>query len=280
MTVPGLFAILASDIRSLLTVAVLGLVWGYGAILYGRGLDVMGVSLGVPIMLGLTNAIGTLVPIAIRDVSFFASGRGLGVILGVGIIIAGILFYSKAGSRRTDETGGSTGMKPRNFRKGMIICVLAGVFSPMLNFAFVYGEPFKQLALENGVSMVNASNPVWCVGLTAGFIPNLIACAGKFRSNGTWKEYGRKRSGIFFAALAGLLWYASMLLYGIGSTGIGSSGASTGWAAMQSVATIAGAVSGIIAGEWNGSSRRSFMTMLAGLLLLVAGVIIIASNNI
>ena len=55
-----------------------GLIWGVGAILFGRGIDLLGVGLSMPIMLGLTNVIGTLMPVVLRDPGGLLTASGLG----------------------------------------------------------------------------------------------------------------------------------------------------------------------------------------------------------
>ena len=277
ITVPQLLPAITADPACLLLVVVFGLIWGYGAILFGKGIDSLGVSLGQPIMLGLINSVGTLMPIVLKDPAALLTPAGVKTVCGVAIILVGIVLYSIAGgmkNKTSEKTAGPT--TDRSFRKGLIICILAGIFGPMINFAFVYGEPMQAYAVQAGTSPVNAANPIWCVALTAGFIVNIVACIRSFRRNGSWSIYKGNRLGIAFAALGGLLWYASIMLYGMGGNAIGEQGASTGWAAMQSTAIIAGSLAGIVAGEWRNSSRRSLAIMLTGLLLLIAGVVTIA----
>lgn len=279
ITVPHLFSAITADTSCLWLVFAFGLVWGYGAILFGKGIDTLGVSLGQPIMLGLINSIGTLMPLVTTDATALLTPSGLKIVGGVLVILLGIVFYSIAGSMRvaTDQRGENGKVIPKStFKKGLIICILAGVFGPMINFAFVYGEPMRQAAIVDGTSLANAANPIWCVALSAGFVINIIACVRSFRRNRSFGIYGKNVLGVAFAAFGGLLWYMSIMFYGMGGNIIGEQGASIGWATMQSSAIIAGCVAGCIAGEWKNSSRKSMLFMFAGLFLLVAGVIIIA----
>jgi len=62
----------------------------------------------------------------------------------------------------------------------------------------------------------------------------------------------------------------------MGGTNLGKSGASIGWATMQSAAIVAANVAGIISGEWKGASRKHYSIMISGMVLLIAGTIIIA----
>lgn len=143
LTVPRLGTLYGADPHSTSLVALFGLTWGVGAILFGKGIDYLGISLSLPIMQGLINSIGTLMPIVLRDPSELATPAGLRILAGVAVILAGIILFALAGSRKEQSEGSrQTGAQSRSrFRKGLVICLLAGIFGPMINFAFVYGAP-------------------------------------------------------------------------------------------------------------------------------------------
>ena len=143
LTVPRLGTLYGADPHSTSLVALFGLTWGVGAILFGKGIDYLGISLSLPIMQGLINSIGTLMPIVLRDPSELATPAGQRILAGVAVILAGIILFALAGSRKEQSEGSrQTGAQSRSrFRKGLVICLLAGIFGPMINFAFVYGAP-------------------------------------------------------------------------------------------------------------------------------------------
>ena len=280
-TVPHLGTVLQAETGCLLLVALFGLIWGAGAILFGKGIDRLGVSLGLPIMLGLINSVGTLMPIALRDPAELLTQAGIKLLAGVGIILTGIIVYSIAGSRKetgkemaSNDTNASSGNK---FKKGLIICILAGVFGPMINFGFVYGEPLQERAVELGASPLFAANAIWCIVLTAGFVINAAECMRLFKRGQSFALFRTRTSkGILFGMLAGVMWYLSIMFYGMGSNNMGAMGASAGWATMQSLGIVASNVAGQLAGEWKGSGRKPYNMMLLGMALLVAGVIVVA----
>ena len=51
-------------------------------------------------MQGLINSIGTLMPIVLRDPSELATPAGLRILAGVAVILAGIILFALAGSRK------------------------------------------------------------------------------------------------------------------------------------------------------------------------------------
>lgn len=280
LTVPELGTLFHGDPQSTWLVALFGLAWGVGAILFGKGIDSLGLSLSLPIMQGLINSVGTLVPVVLRDPAELATTAGLRMLLGVAILLVGILLFAQAGSRkeRGKRDSQPTAANAR-FRTGLIICVLAGIFGPMINFAFVYGAPLQVRAVSSGADPVFAGNAVWCIALSAGFLVNAAECIRLFRRNGSWRYFAvRRASGIVWAAAAGVIWYLSIMLYGMGGNRMGLAGTSIGWAVMQSTAIIAGNAAGILTGEWRGTTWYARRPMVFGLCCLVAGVIVLSGG--
>lgn len=279
LTVPGLSTLYGGDMQSTGLVALFGLTWGVGAILFGKGIDLLGISLSLPIMQGLINSVGTLMPIILRDPSELTTPAGLRILLGIAVLLVGIVLFALAGSRKERSAHAANTGQPSGsrFRKGLLICLLAGIFGPMINFAFVFGAPLQEQAVALGAAPVYAGNAVWSVALTAGFLVNAAECVRLFRRNGSWKRYAERRApGIALAVLAGVIWYLSIMFYGMGGNRMGEAGASIGWAVMQSVAIVAGNVAGICSGEWRGTNRSAQWPMAAGLCCLVVGVVILS----
>lgn len=280
MTVPGLSDVYASEPRTVAVVGLFGLIWGVGAILFGRGIDLLGVGLSMPVMLGLTNVIGTLMPVVLRDPGELLTSLGIRLIAGVVMIVLGIVFYSLAGSRkerdgrtRKAEAGGA-------FAKGLLVCLLAGVLSPMVNFAFVFGAPLQRQALAAGADPMYTSNAVWSIALTAGCLVNAGYCIYLLLNRKTGVLYrGSRWVNWVWAILAGVLWYLSMMFYGMGGSLLGEAGTSVGWALMQSLAILTGNLAGLFSGEWRDASPVSRRMMWLGLACLLAGVFIVAFSR-
>ena len=77
LTVPGLGALYGGNPGGTVLVALFGLLWGVGAILFGKGIDALGISLSLPIMQGLINTVGTLTPVLLRDPAELLAPSGL-----------------------------------------------------------------------------------------------------------------------------------------------------------------------------------------------------------
>lgn len=277
LTIPDLFSVYSTEWGSTCLVALFGLIWGLGAIMFGKGIHYLGLSLSLPIMQGLINSVGAIVPILLRDSRELLQPSGIKIMVGVGIMIIGIILFSIAGKKKEDPPQVTNIQSLSHFRKGLFICLLAGVLGPMINFAFVYGVPLQEKAVALGASPFYAANSVWSIALSAGFIMNGLECARLFRREKSWGQYKYNlNSGLLFAGFAGVIWYLSIMFYGMGGNMIGTMGASVGWAVMQSVAIITGNVAGILYGEWKNATKKAIYLMVLGLVALIIGVIIIA----
>lgn len=281
LTVPNLLFIFGTvSISVLVTVFLFGAGWGLSSIGFGIGLNTLGLAIGTAIVLGLNNAIGAILPIILYTPEELSTPTGIGISLGVAIMLVGIVFCALAGSQKEKALQSSSESNKKNsqFTKGLFICLFAGVFGAMFNFALLAGKPLEILAIQNGASKLNAANPTWCISLLGGFIVTLGYCFYLFRKNNsetlfhegeTWKNW-------VFTAIMGAMWFGGVALYGTAVMNLGRLGASIGWPVIQSMAVLSGNVIGIFAGEWQGTGKKPFMTMLFGLMLLVVGISVIS----
>jgi len=271
-TIPDVLTVYANHPSTTGIIAALGIAWGIGALLFGKGIDSLGISLAIPIMQGLINSIGTLVPYLMNYDS--TASPSYNIPIGVLVILLGIIIFSNAGKEKEKDT-----KRTSNFTKGLIICILAGILGPMINFAFVLGEPLQETAIKLGTEKLFSANATWAIIFITAFIVNMLQCFYLLKKNKTIGLY--KQSSIInyvWAAIAGIVWYGSIFLYGIGCNYIGDNAASIGWAMMQTISIIAGNVAGIMMGEWKGASRASWTKMLIGMFFLILGVLIISMN--
>lgn len=143
-----------------------------------------------------------------------------------------------------------------------------------------FSAPLQQQAFAAGTDPIYTSNAVWSIALTAGCLVNAGYCIYLLRSRKTGALYRCGRwANWCWAALAGVLWYVSMMFYGMGGSFLGDAGTSVGWALMQSLAILTGNLAGLFSGEWRDASPASRRTMWLGLSCLLAGVFIVAFSK-
>jgi L-rhamnose-H+ transport protein len=281
LTVPHLRNILAhTSSTTILQTLMFGLGWGLGALTFGLGVDRLGLALGFAIILGLTAAIGTLVPLWVLSSESLTSSQSRFVVLGVGLIIIGVSLCSWAGKLKEDALKGETGSvpssEPRSFVIGLIFCILSGVLSPFGNLGFAFGSEISRVALEFGTSEFYAANPLWAVITLPLFMCNASFCAYLLiRRKSAGKFLSSPRYYYLLCASMGALWIAGMALYGSGANQLGPLGSSIGWAILMSSIVLVANIWGVLTGEWKDSGRKPLRVMGVGALVLIVAIFVI-----
>src|SRR6266436_1866077 len=110
--VPNIFAVYAaSPARDLAILALFGLGWGVGAVLFGLGMDRLGMALGYPIIMGLIASLGALIPLLVFFPRMLFTTKGSVLLAGTALVIVGIVLCSVGGSRRAPSGGKAIGGK-------------------------------------------------------------------------------------------------------------------------------------------------------------------------
>jgi L-rhamnose-proton symport protein (RhaT) len=164
-----------------------------------------------------------------------------------------------------------------NLRKGLVICIAAGLFSSMYNLALSFGQGIRLAALSAGARPADAVNALWLPVEIAAFSANFGYCGYLLSKNSTWALYVAPRSfgHWMLAVLMGLLWVSSISVYGLGAAHLGTMGPILGFPVNMAMTIIAANVAGIITGEWAGSPRRALLFLRSGALVLIAAMVVI-----
>ena len=268
---------------TVLQVLGFGLGWGVGSVLFGIGIARMGLAVGYGIILGLIAPIGTFLPLIVLHPERLWTSQGVSLMIGTAIVIGGIFLCAKAGRiRERTVAPPNRGIASAGYGTALLICILAGVFSPMLNFSFVFGAELQQRALEAGASAAMASNAIWPLCLTAGFLVNAGYSVLLLNRNNTWPLFAGANSpaGHWLAASSmGILCFGSFLVYGSGATALGTLGGIVGWPLFMSMSLIISNLLGWMTGEWAGAPRRAYQYSVAGIALLIVAITIISSGG-
>jgi L-rhamnose-H+ transport protein len=280
LTVPELWTAISTAPASALWSAILfGVGWGVGSVLFGIGVDRMGLAVGYGLILGLIAPIGTFVPLLVLHPDRLWTKQGGALLIGTLIVLGGIYLCAKAGKIREEAGGGA--VRPRQgFGMALLICFLAGVFSPMLNLSFAFAAGMQQRAEELGASPGNAANTIWLVTLVAGFLPNALYALKRVRDENALKEFENQAgANWFWSSLMGVLCFASFLVYGFGASALGDLGAVVGWPLFMSMALITSNTLGKLSGEWKGAPAQAVRLSLAGIGMLVVAIVVISLGN-
>jgi L-rhamnose-H+ transport protein len=283
-TIPHLASVLQQcPTGELIMIGLFGFAWGIGGLLFGQGISRVGLALGYAIILGITSSFGGLIPMAILHSDQLAARQGLALIAGTVVMTVGLVFFAVAGRRREREQASAEAATDQaGFGTGLIICILSGVFSSMLTFAFVFGDKLQNLSSAAGATPAMSGNAIWAVGVTCGFLPNAAYCFYLLNKNRSWGVFLAKSPAgalTMGAALMGLLWYSGMVVYGMGTAALGTLGKIVGWPVFMSVDILAGIGWGFLNGEWKGASRPALRYCLIGIVILFLAIGVISLGN-
>jgi L-rhamnose-H+ transport protein len=282
LTVPHLASVYSNQTSSpaLARIAIFGVLWGVGSVLYGLGIDALGMALGFSIMTALTTALGALVPLAVLSPDLLWKRQGLLILAGNGVISLGVAMCAYAGEQRDRQLGAATkasNLSARwSFRLALTICIVAGALSAMFNFGYAFGEPLVQSATALGATRDNALNAVWTVMLSAGGSINLGYCAYLARRNGS--AYRLRLGGVLewsSGVVMAILWTGSVIVYGWGANALGRLGPTLGWSLWNAILICTTVACGLATGEWRGVQSRPLRWLGAGIAVLIAGMFVL-----
>jgi L-rhamnose-H+ transport protein len=259
-----------------------GALWGIGGLTFGLSMRYLGVALGQSLALGTCSAFGTLIPALLKGDNLF-SGKGLILLLGVMITLAGIATIGYAGSLRSknmSEEEKKAAIKDFALKKGLLIALLAGVMSACFNFGLEAGNPVKLKAIQLGAKELFALNPVVLLVTFGGFITNLIYCLYQNIKNKSWNNYYSLSSktlinNFMFCALAGILWYSQFFGLGMGQSYFEKDSVmmAFSWSILMSLNITFSNVWGMLLKEWKGAGNNTINALVIGMMILIFSLI-------
>ncbi|MEN6384800.1 MAG: L-rhamnose/proton symporter RhaT [Phycisphaerales bacterium] len=286
LAIPNLLQVYAqSTFKSVFLVFFFGFIWGISAIAVGKGLDYLGLALGFSLIMGLVIAVGSILPLLIDNPQDILTQSGLRLIVGVIIVVAGMILSACAAVLKQKDIASSiqTGelRQHKSFATGLVICVVAGLTAPMLNYAFIYGDQLRITAENLGATKTLAPNAIWTIALFGGFIINFVYCMWLVRKNKTVNLYKEKGTGLYYlyTLIMGILWAGGISVYGMATANLGKLGPSIGWGIFFGMAIFWANFLGLIAKEWKGVKSKTYIIMTVGLIILLLGIYIIGWAN-
>ena len=259
---------------------VFGFGWGIAQVLFGLSIARLGMALGYAVIVGLGALLGTMVPILFQRTEVLGTGKGLLILCGVGLMVAGIAVSGKAGRLRELHSNPGTQSSPGSgYLAALMVAILCGVMAPMINFSLAFGQEIAAEAIRRGTTAANAAYAVWPVALVGGLVPNLAYCVYLLCRNRTWNRFQPFFPDFWYAALMGILWMGALAVYGTAAAFLGGLGTSVGWGLFQIFMIMTANVSGVITGEWKGATGEDRGLLRFGLGLLAAATVLMALGN-
>jgi L-rhamnose-H+ transport protein len=286
--VPDPAAVFASvSPTELARTALFGAGWGIGSVLFGLGVTRVGTALAFAIVVSMTATLGSLIPLAVLQPAELTTGRTLWLLLGLVIVLVGLSLCAAAGFLKEAAqrmSAAERSARPSGgFMGGLLICLVAGLTSPMFNFSLAFGSGIQREAQSRGANGAFASIAVIAVAVSAGFLTNAIYCLYLLRRNRSWQSgessNGEHSTGLRNSALVivmGLLWMFGMFLYGVGASRMGQRGPVLGWPLFMTLMVLMGNFWGTVTGEWRGAGRRAYGLLQLGNAAMVAAFVVIS----
>jgi L-rhamnose-H+ transport protein len=294
LTVPGFVDIIRNtEVSVLFYTYLMGLLWGVGGLTFGLAMRYLGMSLGMSVALGFCSAFGALVPSFYYNLfpqegktsftDMIATNSGLVVLLSVVVCLIGIAICGKAGMLKEKELSAEQqkeGVKEFNLSKGLIVATISGILSACFSFGIEAGKPMAEVAKvaaeASGSSTLFVNNVTFVVILLGGLTTNFVWCMILNARNKTFGDYTDSKtplaSNYLFAAIAGTTWFLQFFFYGMGETKLGN-GASS-WILHMASIIIVSNLWGIKFNEWKGVSKKTFSTLIFGVVVILISVIL------
>lgn len=303
LTIPGFGEIIQHTQGSIIwPTYFFGILWGIGGLTYGLGVRYLGVSLGSSIILGLCSIFGALLPSVYYDFypragkdtfsQLISNPWGQLVLTGFAVCILGIILCGKAGWRRekefTDQQANPAVKNEFRIGLGLLVAVISGILSACFAFGIDAGKNMANEAnhlwktIHPGQGdFLYQNNVIYVVLLWGGLTTNLVWCMMLNTRNKTFKDYTDKNTPLLanyiFCALAGSSWFLQFFFYGMGESKLGN-GASS-WILHMAFIILVANVWGLVLKEWKAVSQKTLLTVLSGILLIIASIIIVGYGN-
>ncbi len=263
----------ASPSVALASALAFGFAWGFGAISFGQSVDSLGVSIANTLVIGLSSALGSLVPLILGG-QVNSGPKLLTLFTGIAAFLVGVVLCGQAGIFRDSNAAGAEKKKPA--LRGYLFAIAAGIMSAIFNIGFTLARPIAATGVSLGLSDFAATNCIWLLMLGAGSIPNIAYCVYlmmRNRTSGLLVQPGAAR-GWISGLIMGLLWGGSIFLYGAAVPRLGDIGPSIGWPLSLAAGLLVANGMGLLLGEWRNAGTGAVNRMRWGLATLLVAIVL------
>lgn len=286
--VPNYFSYIAATPKTTLVLGALsGFFWGISSIWYSKAIDMIGVSLVTGINLGLSNLLGSFVPMIILG-TYPSAQVMIVLLLGQVILLGGVLVLSKAGfmkngtGRDREEKAGAANGGSSLFITGLVMALASGAGSAAINIGATAANYPVTLAVQAGVNPTSASLLSWVVVFAGGFLANFVYAMSKLIKNKTYTDYTKPGCGKAYCkvVLTSIVWFSALAIYGKATALLGTLGPVVGWVAFNGLALIIANAWGFLDGEWKGFEKAKRVALYGNAVIIAALVVVGISNGI
>ena len=269
----------AGAISSALTVAAFGAGWGLSQIFLGLAVEGIGMALALSVIMGLSAAIGAIIPLLQHHRDEILTRGGVVVLLGLAIVLAGVMLCGLAGRLR--EQASAHASTRTSVATGLFFCLISGVGSAFVNLGLNAGKGLSDVARSHGTSALWSNNGVWLPLMVAGAIPNALYCLYLMRKNRTGDRFTASGTSHYWllGAIMAFFWFGSTVMYGVAANQLGALGTILGWPIFMSLIVLVATGWGVATGEWKDAGPRPLKMLASGVALLVIAIVVLSFSN-
>lgn len=273
-------AVSASGARTVWSGVAYGFGWGVGAILFGYGVTLAGMSVGYATIMGINTAVGSILPFFVNSSADLHTTGGIVILAGIAGCVAGVGICGRAGFLR-EKREGLTAQGKHGFGAALLVCIASGLLSACANLGFAFTSHVGEEAQRFGTSPVFSTLASWMPVFWGAAVSLLLWFGGLQIRRGTWRNnFGS--SAVFDwtnGALMGAIWFIATIPYGMGAYYLGRLGTSVGWAVNIAFSLVVANIFGFWTREWSGAPARALRMLYVGLSVLIVSIVVLAVGS-
>lgn len=279
--VPQVFQVYASTPWHIVLVMIVGgFLFGAGQVGFAFAISMIGIGLTFVICLGLSTGLGFLLPLVFQHPDQILTPFGVMTLLGTLFTIIGLIVSTYAGNLRDRlrrNTLGAEIYSKKFYLIGVLLSVVAGLFSAGQNFSFSLTTSMQSMAIQMGANQLGASMIMWPGFLVFSFMPYAGYMLYLHKKNHSFAYYKSSGSGkyLLLALAMGALWFGSLIFYSRASTLIGKLGPIVGWPLFMVLIILTSNFVGWRYKEWLGINAKIKQVIWLGIVLLILSVTIL-----
>jgi len=272
-------AVHAAGVAAVLKGTAYGFGWGVGAVMFGYGVTMAGMSVGFATIMGINTAVGSFLPFLIKSPADLLTLGGRAILIGIAGCIAGVVVCGRGGFLRENQT--SVSPQRRGFGSALLVCVVSGLLSACANLGFAFTSRVGEEAQRFGAKPVFATLASWLPVFWGAALALTLWFGGLQVKRGTWRKNFGPDAGYDWlnGVLMGFVWFVATIPYGMGAYFLGRLGTSVGWALYMAFTLLVANIFGFISHEWRAAPVRALRTLYAGLSILIAAIVVLAIGN-
>jgi L-rhamnose-H+ transport protein len=269
----------------LIGMIVSSILWGIGAMMWGKAINHIGLSLGFSIFIGTIILVGSLIPFFVGGIP--ATNVFLTILGGLVVVLIGVIANGRAGILRqkdeddTIETADEK--KGGSMVTGILIAIVGGLLATGFSFANSYGaEIIDQASQAQGNASWKSAIAVMYVIYMSGGVAIAIYFIQQLSAKKLWGKFKTPHLGknIMLTTIMGVFNFAASVVFAYAAFKLGKElGGSVGYAIFNTACVVTAIVSGLITKEWVKASLKAKNFLYLGLSCMVIGILIIAYSN-